>query len=309
VPIDVVVGLITPAMGALDPALETLRQQNPDELVSWMSGIQYYLYEDVPLVKGHTFYPDSPWALTTISQPQFWTELGLFRTHFGDGSVGGLISVDVSDWSTPGTFVPKTGQQCTPAEVAQEIWGQLKAGLNGTGPDQQTLRDELLHSWHLDDDLVEPGPPPFVNKSRLLVHPPGSWKIRPDAASAIPNLVLAADYVRTGTDLASMEGACEAARRAVNAILTRAGSSAAPCEIWPLSEPSELDRWKTLDAKLYAGGHRHIFEILGIRDAAKAIDVLRKFEEITGITKVEDLLDEVKVTGIIKGVIAKLGLP
>ena len=35
----------------------------------------------------------------------------------------------------------------------------------------------------------------------------------------IPNLVLAADYVRTHTDLATMEGANEAARRAVNAIL------------------------------------------------------------------------------------------
>jgi N-methylhydantoinase A len=39
--------------------------------------------------------------------------------------------------------------------------------------------------------------------------------VRPEAASAIPNLVFAADYVRTSTDLASMEGANEAARRAV----------------------------------------------------------------------------------------------
>ena len=67
-----------------------------------MVGIQYFLYEDVPLVRGHTFYPDSPWALTTISQPQFWRDLGLFRTRYGDGEVGGLISVDISDWDTPG---------------------------------------------------------------------------------------------------------------------------------------------------------------------------------------------------------------
>ena len=35
----------------------------------------------------------------------------------------------------------------------------------------------------------------------------GSWAIRPEAATEIPNLVLAGDYVRTHTDLASMEGA------------------------------------------------------------------------------------------------------
>ena len=119
VPIDAAIGMITPAMGALDPvARARCAPQNPDDLVSWMVGIQYYLYEDVPLVRGHTFYPDSPWALTSISQPQFWRDLGLFRRLYGDGEVGGLISVDVSDWNTPGTFIPKTAKQCTPDEIA-----------------------------------------------------------------------------------------------------------------------------------------------------------------------------------------------
>jgi uncharacterized protein with NAD-binding domain and iron-sulfur cluster len=38
----------------------------------------------------------------------------------------------------------------------------------------------------------------------------------------IPNLFLASDYVRTHTDLATMEGANEAARRAVNGLLDAA---------------------------------------------------------------------------------------
>ena len=42
----------------------------------------------------------------------------------------------------------------------------------------------------------------------------------------IPNLFLASDYVRTHTDLATMEGANEAARRAVNGILDATGSAA-----------------------------------------------------------------------------------
>ena len=40
-----------------------------------------------------------------------------------------------------------------------------------------------------------------------------------DAVTRIGNLFLAADFVRTHTDLATMEGANEAARRAVNGIL------------------------------------------------------------------------------------------
>jgi uncharacterized protein with NAD-binding domain and iron-sulfur cluster len=307
-PLDGVTSMITPAMGAVDPALERLRTSNVDDLVSWMVGIQYFLYEDVPLVRGHTFYPDSPWALTTISQPQFWRDLGLFRKVYGNGEVGGLISVDVSDWDTPGTYLGKPAKQCTPAEIAHEIWGQLKAALNGTTEGTEVLRDELMHSWHLDTDLDYSGGVPPKNTSRLLVHPPGSWALRPDAATRIPNLVLASDYVRTNTDLASMEGANEAARRAVNAILVRSGTSARVCDIWPILEPTTFEPWKRLDERLYQAGRPHLFELLGIRRAAQAADLLRRFTAFTGIDKLDDLLDEIRATQIIKSLLARLGI-
>jgi uncharacterized protein with NAD-binding domain and iron-sulfur cluster len=308
-PIDTTIGLLTPQIGALDPVLERLRTSNPDQLVSWMVGIQYFLYEDVPLVRGHTFYPDSPWALTSISQPQFWRDLGLFRTRYGDGDVGGLLSIDVSDWNTPGVFIPKTAKECTPSEVAKEIWEQLKAALNGSGPGEQILTDDLLHSWHLDDDLDYSGGTPPINRSRLLVHPPGSWALRPDAGTAIPNLVLASDYVRTYTDLASMEGANEAARRAVNTILLRSASTAGPVRTWPLTEPDRFTPWKHLDERLYQHGKPHLFEILGIRRAAQAADLLRRFAAFTGISKIDDLLDEVRASKIITGLLSRLGVP
>jgi 15-cis-phytoene desaturase len=308
VPLDAVPHMISPQMGAADPVLERLRTSNVDQLVSWMVGIQYFLYEDVPLVRGHTFYPDSPWALTTISQPQFWQDLGLFRRHYGNGEVGGLISVDISDWDTPGTFVPKTAKQCTPDEIAKEVWGQLKAALNGSGPGEEILRDELLHSYHLDDDLdYSVGVPP-KNNSRLLVHPPGSWATRPDAGTAIGNLVLASDYVRTYTDLASMEGANEAARRAVNVILARSMSTAGKVPTWPLKEPSYLDPWKKLDERLYQNGQPHMFELLGIRRAAQAADLLRRFFAFTGISKIDDLIDEVRATTVIRGLLVRIGI-
>ena len=53
-----------------------------------------------------------------------------------------------------------------------------------------------------------------------------TWRLRPEAVTKIPNLFLASDYVRTDTDLATMEAANEAARRAVNGILEASGSDA-----------------------------------------------------------------------------------
>lgn len=307
VPIDVAIGLIDPALAALDPALARLAAANPDDLVSWMTGIQYFLYEDVPLVRGHTFYPDSPWALTTISQPQFWRDLGLFRTRYGNGEVGGLISVDISDWDTPGHVIAKPAKQCTADEVAKEVWEQLKAGLNGATPDEAVLTDAMLHSWHLDDDLDYATVPP-TNHARLLVHPPGSWALRPEAATAVPNLVLAGDYVRTHTDLASMEGACEAGRRAVNVLLDRSGSTAARAEIWPLTEAAAFDRAKRLDAWLYRNGRAHAFEVLGIKNAARAAQFLYRLETLTGWAKLDDWFDgRVRLTRAFRGVLELLG--
>jgi hypothetical protein len=49
------------------------------------------------------------------------------------------------------------------------------------------------------------------------------------------------------TDLATMEGANEAARRAVNAILRRSGSAAAPCAVWPLREPGAFAAAQAVD--------------------------------------------------------------
>jgi uncharacterized protein with NAD-binding domain and iron-sulfur cluster len=308
VPIDQAIAMITPEMGALDPALETLRASNANDLVSWMVGAQYFLKEDVQLVRGHTFYPDAPWALTSISQAQFWTEGGVFRDRYGDGTVGGVLSVDISDWDTPGTYVRKPAKQCTPAEIRKEVWEQLKAALNGHEPGDLVLHDALVHSFHLDADLDYSAGTPPINHSRLLVHPPGSWAIRPEAATQIPNFLLAGDYVRTNTGLASMEGACESARRAVNTILQRAGMQATPATIWPLTEPAYFERWKQLDAQLYAAGKPHVFELLGIRHAGAAAKLLRRFEEVSGIAALDDLADKVRGTEIIKSVQTRLDL-
>ncbi|HEU0032415.1 MAG TPA: FAD-dependent oxidoreductase [Kofleriaceae bacterium] len=306
VPLDIAIGLVSPQIGALDPALERLRLQPPESLVEWMVGIQYYLYEDVPLVRGHLFFPDSPWALTAISQPQFWRDLGIFRRIFGDGAVGGLLSVDISDWDTPGALIPKPAKLCTRDEVAQEVWFQLKAALNGAGEGGTILSDELLHSWHLDDDLDYTAGVPPQNGSRLLVHPPGSWLVRPEAATLVPNLVLAGDYVRTHTNIASMEGACESGRRAANAILERTGA-AARAEVWPLVEPAQFALAKKVDAWLHARGKPHLFEIAGIRHAVRGAALIRRLQTAIGLDRVDDYLDQYKPTKLLDSFVAWLG--
>jgi 15-cis-phytoene desaturase len=309
VPLDAAIGLISPQLGALDPALERLRHEDPDALVAWMVGIQYYLYEDVPLVRGHLFFPDSPWALTAISQPQFWRDLGMFRRTFGDGSVGGLLSIDISEWDRPGMFTPKTAKQCTREEIAKEVWEQLKAALNGAGEGGTVLTDELLHSWHLDDDVDHSAGLPPTNASRLLVHPPGSWAVRPEAGTNIPNLAIASDYVRTHTNIASMEGACEAGRRAANAILDRTGSTAARSEIYPLVEPRQFDTLKWIDAKLYARGSPHLFQRLGIRHAVRAAELVRWLTIKTGLYRIDDWVDaRYRPPKIIRAILARLGV-
>ena len=309
VPIEAASALMSEELAALDPQCARLRSAKIDRLVSWMVGIQFYLYEDVPLARGHMVFPDSPWALTAISQPQFWREtVGLFRNHYGSGEVGGLISVDISEWDREGTFVRKKARDCTREEVQREVWAQLKAALNSKQPGQQPLTDELLHSWHLDDDLDYSAGLPPLNRSRLLIHPPGSWALRPEAASAIPNMAFAADYVRTNTDIASMEAACEAGRRAANVILDREGSEAPRAEIWPLLEPQQFEPWKRLDADLYLQGRPHFFEIVGIDRAFDAADLLRRFSTLTGVARVTDMLLQIRVTDMVDGMLTRFGI-
>jgi uncharacterized protein with NAD-binding domain and iron-sulfur cluster len=69
----------------------------------------------------------------------------------------------------------------------------------------------------------KPGNLPRVNvcdnDMRLLVNQVNTFGLRPAAYTRINNLFLAGDYVRTGVDLATMEGANESGKRAANAIL------------------------------------------------------------------------------------------
>jgi hypothetical protein len=88
-----------------------------------------------------------------------------------------------------------------------------------------------------------------INAEPLLVNRVGSLVLRPAAKTKISNMFLAGDYVATMTNLATMEGANEAARAVVNEIVLASGVREPLCELWPLKEPMEL--FRTIDAVLF----------------------------------------------------------
>ena len=248
IPLERIAPLINERMLAIDPTLGSLSTLAPN--VEWMNGLQFYLRRDLPIAHGHVIYIDSEWALTSVSQIQFWRSMS--PDQFGDSDVRGVLSVDISNWDAPGSD-GRSAMQCSREEVMREVWAQLKRSVN---IDRELLRDEDLHSWYLDPDIQPSGNGSglLTNAEPLLVNLVNTWALRPEATTRIPNLFLASDYVRTYTDLATMEGANEAARRAVNGLLDATGFVGPRCGLWPLHQPEILVPLQQHDAARYAAG-------------------------------------------------------
>lgn len=259
VPVEVMTRWLaaTPELGLLDPSLAGIATQATE----WMTGIQFYLNRPLTFSTGHTIYINSAWAVTSIAQGQFWKDYPL--ANYGDGTVKEILSVDVSDWEKPsrrtrvdasGRTVPRVARECTRDELIAEVWAQLEEHINYPGsPDTVSWSDVI--AVHVDPAIqFQPAGGNSVNDTPLLVNLPGSFSQRPKAATAIPNLFLAADYVQTYTDLACMEAASEAARRAVNGILDRTGVAATRARIYPFKEPGIFLPIKMIDRIKFALG-------------------------------------------------------
>lgn len=257
-PVEIMQGLVTQELQRAAPSLSKLAELRTE----WMNGIQFYLKTDQPLTDGHAIYLDSNWALTSISQRQFWRDYDL--SQCGNGQVRGILSVDISNWTAPGNFGGKPAMSAaTREEIKDEVWAQLKAALNDGELPQ--IEDDNLVDWFLDPHIEFPNPGVVTNAEPLLINHAGSLALRPEAYTEIGNLFLASDYVRTHTDLATMEAANEAARRATNAILAVSGVSAPPCELWEFEIPEPMRKAQVLDRVRYRLGLPNL--ILGKRYA------------------------------------------
>ena len=285
-PVEVAAAVIPEEVQKDSGCLEHLSELAKD--VAWMNGIQFYLNKKIDVVLGHCIYVDSEWALTSISQLPFWKDYDIHLR--GDGKVQSILSVDISNWDALSPvlaeqpeLVPMKANECiTYDEIEKRVWAQLKRSLNVDGA--QILTDDMKSatytdngtnyiSYYLDHSLNEettpaatdqtasvvgasgPGKTKLVDHEPLLVNTVNSWTNRPDAfLPNIPNLFLASDYVRTNTDLATMEGANEAARRAVNCIIDVSGVDAPSCKVWNLHEPVFFLPFKWYDARRYRLG-------------------------------------------------------
>jgi len=201
----------------------------------------YFRKSDVPIVHGHITFIDSPWALTGISQQQFWNN---YKVHnYGDGTAVGILSLCISDWNTPG-LNGKTAAQCSSTdEIAREVWAQVKLSL------PKLPAFEQLHGYYLDQDIIIQPHEPTTNKEPLFTCTVNSWENRPFTSIEIPNLKLASDYVRGYTIVPTMELANESARRAVNSILVDLFRSDL-CSLYPFYELALfktiqiVDKWR-----------------------------------------------------------------
>lgn len=254
-PVERARDLWSPEILRLDPRLELM-----DRLQTiWGNGIQFYLRREVPIVHGHYLCIDSPWSVSSISQAQFSQRD--YMTSYGDGQVRDCLSVAIAEFDNPGIVFGKSARRCTPSEFAREVWAQVKSHLEDTG--RIFLRDEDLHSWFIDPALGLPGgrPQDATNDDPLFLNSVNSWNDRPNAATAIPNLVLAADYVRTtNIDATTMEGANEAGRAAANAVLAAASSAAPRARIIGQYRAPEFEAAKAIDALRYKSGAAHILD-------------------------------------------------
>jgi len=270
VPLEVAHGLVTPALADADPALARLASVDISSTLSWMIGAQFFLTEDLPLCEGHLFFPKSPWSLTAISQGQFWNRGRRGMSRYGDGRLRGILSVDVSSCFTPDADGVRVVDERSPDGILRRVLAQLLDALDG--PTARQL-ERAVYAAHLDDE-VRIGPAGVENAGRLLVHPPGSWHLRPGATLTLPNLFLAADYVQTSVDLASMEGANEAGRRAARGVLRGFGLDDSRVKLFSFGALDRFGALKAIDRQLHRAGLPHLFD-LGDRVAARLPRPLR----------------------------------
>ncbi|MFI6565370.1 FAD-dependent oxidoreductase [Streptomyces sp. NPDC050534] len=242
------------ALRAADPQLAKCDALRTD----WMTGVMFYLRTPTPVVHGHINCLDSPWSVTGIGQAQFWNGRD-FSRDYGDGQAHDCLSTIISEWDKPGILYGKTAKECTKDEIVAELWAQLKDALNDSG--KTTLTDEDRLGWFMDPAVTGLGGPDPQNREQLLIHPTGTLYNRPSARTGVPNFFLAGDYVRTDVDLATMEGANESARRAVNALLSADNSDAPPCAIWELYRPPEMEPLKRVDEVRYKLGLPNTFDL------------------------------------------------
>lgn len=241
-----------------------------------MAGIQFFLPTDTRFIEGHTIFPDTPWRLSAIFQPQFWT-----RKRGWWSGYRGLLSVDISNWRDRGNDL-KAAWECTRDEIAQKTLEQIRKGVgDAQAATRSTGRAGVIVPtplfYHIDEAIefkdrggVSRNKTPFLlsrpNEYTLRPGQPGSYTLHPG------RIVLAGVLMQTHTRLSSMEAANESGRHAANTILREENFGSEDtgelCPIFDLEEhePEDLRFWKEIDERLCERGLPHLVDILDLRE-------------------------------------------
>lgn len=245
--------------GLFDP------KETPDAPFRTFSGVQFFYDMDIPLHGGHLYFPNTPWGLSAIAQPQFWRA----RNGFG------VISVDLGD------FFEKDreglmAKDANPNQLVLSTYQQMDAAL-GPNPDPDHLAGypmPLPRFAHIDAYLRFEGDKPRLvrNEAPFLVNLPGQWHLRPGQTQegagrpdqdhrAAPaqdsrrrrrrarqrhirmqpsfgRWWVAGPHTKTFTRMTTMEAANESARHVVNSLLLRIRSRRAAND-----DPNEPGTW------------------------------------------------------------------
>ena len=93
------------------------------------SGVQYYFHNHVRIGRGHIYYPDAEWGLSSISQLAYWRE-----RMAPTGPFMGQLSVDIGNFYAPAPprrpgRIARSAWHSTFGEIVTETWHQVGEGL------------------------------------------------------------------------------------------------------------------------------------------------------------------------------------
>jgi len=183
--------------------------------------------------KGHVLCLGSEWALTMVDQGKFWSRQHLesVRPRWKT-----LLSIDISDWNSPGRNQLPAKWPPKRQEVLEDLWLQLASHVPELArhpPANYNLDFDIRYDSATDGQAIARK---RTNDEPLLINTADSWRNRPQAATSLPNLFVAGDFAQSYTNFASMEAANDAARRAVNGLLGSMGRSDL-CDVEKLQDP------------------------------------------------------------------------
>lgn len=226
---------------AAAPGLRGVQRMAQHEM--WLGAAQIYLNRKVHDSPGAA---GKPWLALFGDYSRLWTGAP-FETRYGSGAELEYVTTDLVDWLQNGNLYGKPANYHSPDELLDEMLFQFRRYGN-TEWDRQDIAQ-----WHLNPSLSWDGHK-LSNDEPIAVMYPGVWSDQPEPETEIENLFIGATYARSVAGIDSMEGACEAGRRSVNAIIDRSGDQAEKAWVDSPEPPAPFKQiWEEDDRRFHAG--------------------------------------------------------